>query len=115
MDTTSKDARLWAMLSHLTAFSGFFIPLGNIIAPLIIWLIKKDQHEFVDDQGKESLNFQISITLYAIISVVLAFVLIGFILIAAILIFEFIVVIIATVKSNDGHVYRYPLTIRFIK
>ncbi len=54
-----KDARTWAMLCHIGAFAGYIIPFGHIIAPLVIWLIKKDESPFVDDQGKESLNFQI--------------------------------------------------------
>ena len=76
-----KDARLWAMLCHLSTFAGMVgIPFGNILGPLIIWLIKKDEYPFVDDQGKEALNFQISMTVYLIVSVLLCFVLVGFIL-----------------------------------
>jgi hypothetical protein len=110
-----KDARTWAMLCHVGAFAGYIIPLGHIIAPLIIWLIKKDESPFVDDQEKESLNFQISISIYAVSAAVLTFVVIGVALLIALVIFDVIMVIVATVRANSGERYRYPLCLRFIK
>jgi uncharacterized Tic20 family protein len=110
-----KDARTWAMLCHIGTFVGYIIPFGHIIAPLIIWLIKKDESPFVDDQGKESLNFQISISIYAVIAALLTLVVIGFVLVIALLTFDMVMVIIAAVKSNNGERYRYPLCMRFIK
>ena len=110
-----KDARTWAMFCHLGALAGYIIPFGNIIAPLVIWLIKKDESPFVDDQGKESLNFQISITIYALVALLLTVIVIGFFLLLAVGIFALVMVIIAAVKANDGEKYRYPLCIRFIK
>jgi uncharacterized Tic20 family protein len=112
---SEKDARTWAMLCHIGAFAGYIIPFGHIIAPLIIWLIKKDESPFVDDQGKESLNFQISISIYAIIAALLTIVVIGFVLVIALLTFDMVMVIIAAVKSNSGERYRYPLCMRFVK
>lgn len=114
-ETPSKDANMWGMLSHLIAFAGFIVPFGNIIGPLVIWLIKKDEYAFVDDQGKESLNFQISMTIYFIVSAILTVVIIGILLIIGLLIFDVIVVILATIKANGGEKYRYPLSIRIIK
>ena len=110
-----KDARTWAMLCHVGAFAGYIIPFGHIIVPLIIWLIKKDESPFVDDQGKESLNFQISISIYAIIAALLTLVVIGAVLLIAVVIFDVIMVIIAAVRSNSGERYRYPLCMRLIK
>ncbi|MCJ7663992.1 MAG: DUF4870 domain-containing protein [Desulfobacterales bacterium] len=110
-----KDARTWAMLCHIGTFAGYIIPFGHIIAPLIIWLIKKNESPFVDDQGKESLNFQISISIYAVIAALLTLVVIGFVLVIALLTFDMVMVIIAAVKSNNGERYRYPLCMRFIK
>jgi uncharacterized Tic20 family protein len=113
--TTNKEETMWAMFCHLGAFAGFIIPIvGNILGPLVIWLLKKDEFPLVDDQGKESVNFQISMTIYFIISAILMFVIIGFLLMAALLIFDIIVIIIATIKANEGVQYRYPLSIRFI-
>jgi uncharacterized Tic20 family protein len=111
----SKDAKTFGMLSHLIAFAGFVFPFGNLIGPLVIWLLKKDDFPFVDDQGKESLNFQISMTIYAMISIILIAVVIGIILIVAVVAFEVVMVIIASIRANDGVKYRYPLTIRFIR
>jgi hypothetical protein len=111
---SEKDARTWAMLCHIGTFAGYIIPFGHIIAPLVIWLIKKDESPFVDDQGKESLNFQISISIYAIIAALLTLVLIGVVLLIALLTFDMVMVIIAAVKSNSGEKYRYPLCLRFI-
>ncbi len=111
-----REARLWGMLCHLTALSMYVgVPFGNIIGPLVIWLIKREEHPFVNDQGRESLNFQISITVYLIASGVLAFVLIGIPLLIALAILNPVLVVIASIRANNGEPYRYPLTIQFIK
>jgi len=104
-----KDAKTMAMLCHLLAiFTGF-------VGPLIIWLIKKADHEFIDEQGKEALNFQITVLLAMIVSFLLSFLCIGFFLMPAVGIANLIFCIIATVKVNNGEHYRYPLSLRLIK
>ena len=116
MYAVSKEERTWGMLSHLLSLSGYIgVPFGNIVAPLVIWLVKKDQSQFVADQAKESLNFQISLTIYAIVSCILIFVLIGFLLLGIVYIGGIVLTIIATLKANEGQFYRYPLTIRLVK
>lgn len=115
MTTTDRQARMWAMLCHLSAFSGWIIPFGHILGPLIIWLIKRDDHPFINEQGKESLNFQISLSIYLIVSAILVLALIGFVLFFIVGIVGFIFVIVAAVKANEGVSYRYPLTIRFLR
>jgi len=111
----SKDARMWAMFCHLAGLAGCIIPLvGNIVAPLIFWQIKKDDYPFVNEQGKEAVNFQISMTIYALISAALTFVCVGFFLLAAVVIVDLVFLLIAAVKANNGQSYRYPLTIRFV-
>ncbi len=114
-DTTNSDERMWAMLCHLSAFAGTIIPLGTILGPLVVWLMKKEVYPLVDDQGKESLNIQISILIYALISAVSLVAFIGFLLLPAVLIFAVVMTIIATIKANSGVAYRYPLTIRLIR
>lgn len=115
MYAVSKDERTWGMLSHLLALVGYtVIPFGNIIAPLLIWLVKKDQSQFVADQAKESLNFQISLTLYAVISGILVLVVIGIFMLIALYIAGIILTIMATIKANEGQMYRYPFTLRLI-
>ncbi len=111
----SQDEKTLGMLAHLLALAGFIVPFGNIIGPLVIWLLKKDELPFVDRHGKESLNFQISIILYTVIAVILCLILIGFLILAAIPIFNLVMVIIAAVKANNGEEYAYPLSIQFIK
>lgn len=111
-----KQSHTWGMLCHVTALSAFIgIPFGNIIGPLIIWLIKKEEFSFVDEQGKESLNFQISMTIYSIISAILCLVFIGFLLLIVVIIADIVLVIMATVKTSRGEGYTYPFTIRLIK
>ena len=113
--TPSKDERTWAMLSHFSALCMFIFPFGNILAPLIIWLIKKEEMPFVQDQGKEVLNFQISMTIYLIGSIILIIVLIGIPILIGLGIFNVIITIIAGIKANDGKSYRYPINLRLIK
>jgi len=113
--TASSQARTWEMLCHLSALAGFFIPFGNLLGPLIVWLIKKNEIPSVDAHGKESLNFQISILIYAIVSGILVLVLIGFVLLIAVGIFSLVCIIIASIKASNGVPYRYPLTIRFLQ
>jgi uncharacterized protein len=111
----SKDAKMWAMLCHLSALSAFIIPFGSVLGPLIVWQIKKNEYPIVDDQGKEALNFQITTLIAAIISFVLIFVAIGIALLIAVGIASLVFTIIAAIKANNGETYRYPFTLRLIK
>lgn len=113
LDKQERDSRLYGMLCHLLALSGIIgIPLGHILGPLVMWLVKRDEYPFVEEQGKESLNFQLSFTLYALIS---GITIVGLILWPVIIVVDIVYVVIASVKTNEGVPYRYPLTIRFIK
>ncbi len=103
------------MLCHLSSLAGFIFPHGNIFGPLAVWLIKKDQIPFVDDQAKESLNFQINLTIYALAAGLLCIVLIGIPILIGVFIFGIIHVVRAIDQAQKGEKYRYPLTIRFIK
>lgn len=111
----SNDAKMWAMLCHLSALSGFIVPFGSLIGPLIIWQLKKNEFPIVDDQGKEALNFQITTLIAAIVSGILIFVAIGFVLLIAVVIASLVLTIIAAIKANNGETYRYPFALRLIK
>ena len=113
----SKDAKMWGMFCHLAALAGYLgIPFGNVLGPLIIWLIKKDDFEFVNDQGKESLNFQISISIYSLAAgLLMCLGGIGILLLIPLGIFGLVMVIIASIAANKGETYRYPLCIRLVK
>jgi len=109
-----RDERMWGMFCHLSALAGYIIPFGSIVGPLIIWSLKKDEFPFVDEQGKEALNFQISMFIYLVISAILIIVVIGILLLIALGIFQLIMIIIASVKANNGESFRYPLSIKFL-
>lgn len=110
-----QQERLWAMLAHLTAFAGFVFPFGHILGPLVLWLVKKQEFPIVEDQGKESINFQISLTIYGVGAAILTLVGVGLILGIVLLVADVVLVIIAAVRANEGERYRYPATIRFLK
>jgi uncharacterized Tic20 family protein len=113
----TSEARNWAMLCHLSAFLGVF-PLttfGHIVGPLVVWLVKRNEHPFIDYHGKESLNFQISVTLYTLLlTPTICIFFIGIPLIGAVWITSWVLIVIAAMKASDGEAYRYPLTIRLI-
>ena len=109
-----KEARTWGMLCHLSALAGLFTGIGFLIGPLVVWLLKKDEMPFVDDQGKEALNFQITMALIFCVCWVLAFVLIGLLLMPLVALLDLILVIVATIKANTGEQYRYPFALRLI-
>ena len=106
----------YAVLCHVLALSGFVgVPFGHIIGPLIIWLLKRSESAVVDQHGKESLNFQISMTLWSILAGLTIFILIGFVLLPLLILANIVLVIIASIKAGNGEFYKYPLTIRFLK
>jgi hypothetical protein len=103
-----KDAKTFAMLAHLLGIIGF-------LGPLIIWLVKKDQSPFVDDQGKEALNFHLTMLIGYIIGFALSAFCIGFLVLPVVWIVSLIFSIMGAMKANTGVPYRYPFAIRMIK
>ena len=110
----NAEERQWGMIAHLSALIGFVIPFGTVIGPLIVWQMKKAEMPFVDDQGKEALNFQITVAIAAFACLLLGFILIGFLLLPIVAIGAIVLTVIAGIKANEGEVYRYPLTWRII-
>ena len=114
--TSSRDVRMWNVLCHATALAGFFVPwAGHILGPLIIWLAKRGDSPEIDEHGKESLNFQISMLIYNVIAGVLCLVLVGFIILVILHILNLVLVVVASIQASEGKFYRYPMTIRLIK
>jgi hypothetical protein len=112
----TPEERTWGLLAHLSALAGFVVPVfGNILGPLIVWLIKKDEMPFVNDQGKESLNFQIMVTVVAFIAALTICIGIGIILLPLVALLALIFEIIAAIQANQGIAYRYPVNLRLIK
>ena len=111
----NPDARKWASLCHIVALSGLIgNGVGFVLGPLVVWLIKKDEFSFVEEQGKEAINFQITMIIAAILSGILTVIVIGFFLLVAVGIVMIAFPIIAAVKASNGEHYRYPFTIRFL-
>ena len=109
-----RDERMYAMLCHLSVFSGFIIPFGNIIGPLVIWQMKKHEFTLVNDQGREVLNFQISMLIYIAIAAVLCIFIIGIPILIGLLIFNLIITVIGALKANEGIRYRYPMCLQIL-
>jgi hypothetical protein len=114
--TTSSNVRTWCVLCHAIALLGLFTHfIGHIFGPLIVWLLKRGDSAEIDAHGKESLNFQLSMLIYDAVAVVLCFVLIGFPILLLLWLLNTVFVIVASIKASEGELYRYPLTIRFIR
>lgn len=103
----SNDKNI-ATITHLGGILFSFIP------SLIVWLLKKDDSEYIAAQAREALNFQITLLLAQFVAYVLIFILVGFLLLALIWIFNIVFCIIAAISSSKGEYYRYPLTLRLI-
>lgn len=110
----TPEVKNWAMLCHLTSLLGLMTGLF-FLGPLVVWLLKKDEHPFIDEQGKESLNFQISMLIYEVVAAMTICVVIGFVLLPILIVLHVVFVILASVKVSSGFDYRYPLTIRFLR
>lgn len=124
--TSDKDVFMWGMLCHLSSLAGFVAPFGNILGPLLVWLLKRETHTFIDKNGKESLNFQITVTIFE-------FVFVGLMLLLFLATESFVPMllliggtwivglaaviysIVAAVAANKGQPFHYPFTIRFLR
>jgi uncharacterized Tic20 family protein len=113
----TQDEKTWGMLCHLSALLGLAAGGLTFIGPLICWLVKKDTSKFVDFHGKESLNFQINILIYYLISVAITVASCGvaFPLMFVPIVYGIVMPIIAGLKANEGQLYEYPATFRLIK
>lgn len=108
-------ARQWGMFGHLSALSGFLIPFGNFVGPLVVWQMKKDEIPFASDQAKEALNFNITILIMLAVSAALICVVVGVFLLPLVGIYALVMTILASIAANKGEWYRYPFTLRLVK
>ena len=126
LSVPSREERQWAMFAHLSALAGGLVSswaggVGIFIGPLVIWLLRREEMPFVDDQGKEALNFNITFAAIALGLVLLGVLTlgIGFILTLPLLavagIVWLVLTIVAGIRANEGKAYRYPFAIRIIK
>lgn len=110
----TSDERTWAIVTHAAAFVGFVFPFGNILGPLLIWAIKKNDSAFVDENGINAINFQITWTILLLLAALSVFVLIGLLLLPLVAVAWFVLVIIAIIRASNDEVYEYPLTLEII-
>jgi len=111
----TESERTWGMLAHLSALAGLVVPLvGIVLGPLAVWLVKRDESEFVAGHAKEALNFNISVLIGAIACTLLMLVFIGFLLGTALFIAWLVNLLIAAIKASEGHTYRYPFALRLV-
>jgi uncharacterized Tic20 family protein len=113
---SNESTRSWCIGLHLSGFSGILLgwSMMHIIAPLVIWLIKRAESPEIDATGKEVLNFQISYSIYIAVGILLCFVLVGFAILPIVIVVWIVCMILAAVRTSNGEVYRYPFTIRFL-
>jgi uncharacterized protein len=107
------DANQWGMFIHLSQFCGYIVPLAGLIVPIVLWQIKKNESEVIDQHGRIVLNWIITQLILAIVFVLLIFVVIGIPLLIALAVVGIIFPIVGAVKANDGEVWPYPCSIKF--
>jgi uncharacterized Tic20 family protein len=111
----TPDQRQMGLFLHLSQLAGLVIPFGGIILPIVLWQTQKDKMPALDAHGKMVVNFMLSVLIYAVVSVILMFVLVGFLTLLAVGVIHIVFPIIGAVKANNGELWEYPLTIKFLK
>jgi hypothetical protein len=109
-----QEVRNTAVVAHLSTFAGLVVPFGSVIGPLAVWLTRRDRDPFIDQAGREALNFGISIAIYGSLMLVAALMLVGIPLLVVGVIGWVVLASLAAVKASQGQSYRYPLTIRLV-
>jgi uncharacterized protein len=110
----TPDERTWGMVAHLSGLAGFVLPFGNILGPLVVWLVKREHSVFVAVEAKEALNFNITIAIGGVVCLMLFLLSIGVLFAALLVLFWLVMIIIAALKANEGIAYRYPFTLRLV-
>ena len=108
------EERNWSVGAHIGALIGNVFALGQIVIPLVIWLVKKNDSPFIGENARESLNFQVSMTIYFLIAGALTLILVGYIFLVLLAVMDVVCVIIASVHASRGQTYRYPFSLRLI-
>jgi uncharacterized Tic20 family protein len=111
---TGRDERQWAMFVHLSLLAGLVVPLAGFVLPIVLWQMKKAEMPGLDAHGREVTNWMISSVIYWVVCAALAFVLIGIPLLIVLGVVSIVFPIIGGLKANDGVLWRYPITIRFL-
>ncbi len=109
------QTRQWAFTLHISILAGFLMPFAGLIAPIVIWQLKKDELPGIDAHGKNAVNWIISAMIYTVVSILLVFVIIGIPMLVALGAAGIAFPIIAAIKANHGELWKYPLSIAFLK
>lgn len=115
MSLQTPDEKQMGMFLHLSQLINLFIPLGGVIAPIVLWQMKKDEMPALDAHGKMIVNWFISAFIYTVVSGILTLILIGFLGLLAMAALSVIYPIVGGIKANNGELWEYPLTIKFLK
>jgi uncharacterized protein len=110
-----QEVRNTAVAAHLSTFAGLVVPFGSVIGPLAVRLSRRDRDPFIDDTGREALNFGISIAIYGLVALVAALMLVGIPLLMVGVVAWVVLASLAAVKASQGQAYRYPLTLRLVR
>jgi uncharacterized protein len=110
----TSDERTWGKLAHLSALGGLIVPFGNVIGPLIVWVARRDQSPFVAAQAREALNFNITVTIAAVVCYGLTWLNIGIPLFVALTLYWLAATIVAAINASDGIRYRHHVALRLI-
>ncbi|PSQ11726.1 DUF4870 domain-containing protein [Halobacteriales archaeon QS_7_69_60] len=115
-DTFEMDdeERMWGILAHAGGFAGLAVPFGNVLAPLVAWLVKRDESRFVDENGIQALNFQLTWSVILLVTALSILVGVGLVLFPLAMLAWLILTVVGTAKAADDEVYDYPLTIGFV-
>lgn len=112
---SQREANQWGMFIHFSVFAGFLVPFAGLVLPIVLWQLKKEEFPIVDQHGKVVVNWIISAFIYSLVCLVLTLILIGVFGFMALGLATIIFAIIGGIKANEGEVWEYPLTIKFLK
>ncbi|MCD4727724.1 MAG: DUF4870 domain-containing protein [Pirellulales bacterium] len=117
LNPTAKAQQInqWAMFIHLSLLAGFVVPFAGLVLPIVIWQVKKPEMPELDVHGEIVVNWIISLVIYSILSALLCFVFVGFLLFLVLMVVAVVFPIIGGVKASNGEVWKYPLSISFLK
>jgi uncharacterized protein len=110
-----QAVRNTAVAAHLSTFAGLVVPFGSVIGPLTVWLTRRDRDPFIDDTGREALNFGISIAIYGVVALIGTLMLVGIPVLIVGVVAWVVLASLAAVKASQGQSYRYPLTLRLVR
>jgi len=112
---TEQQARMWAMFLHLSQLAGFALPLAGLVVPILIWQLKKAELPELDVHGKIVVNWILSALIYAVVCVILVFLVVGIPLLLLLAVLAIVFPIVGGIKANNGEAWKYPLSISFFK